>query len=280
MFFDSAAQGPLARYSVLAAEPRAALFRDAHGKLDARQGVTPGPADFSTISKRGFAARAAPARSESRCRSSAAGSSIWVTRSRRKSNRTCSCRWPTRRTRRSRCASRTSSFTISPPTRVLCGFGKWRCRSARAAHRGSAAGRSASVRSPCPCRRSPHSRKSPRSCFSRAFGPPRNTSPPGTSTRQTSRGAGGSVCAIARRRRHVYAALRRANPAPFAASVQLNGMSHPVFVARTADAHHGPATFRRGPSPARARARGPQNRIGTIPPSWWRTPRSAPNTSC
>ena len=45
MFFDSAAEGPLARYSVLAAEPRAALIRDAIGGL-AGQGVTPGPGGF------------------------------------------------------------------------------------------------------------------------------------------------------------------------------------------------------------------------------------------
>ena len=45
VFFDSAAQGPLARYSVLAAEPRAALFRDAAGKLRG-QGVTPGHGGF------------------------------------------------------------------------------------------------------------------------------------------------------------------------------------------------------------------------------------------
>ena len=36
MFFDSAAHGPLAKYSMLACEPRAALFRDAHGHLSAR----------------------------------------------------------------------------------------------------------------------------------------------------------------------------------------------------------------------------------------------------
>ena len=40
VFFDSAAEGPLARYSVLAARPRAALFRDAHGKLHG-EGYTP-----------------------------------------------------------------------------------------------------------------------------------------------------------------------------------------------------------------------------------------------
>jgi anthranilate synthase component 1 len=45
VFFDSAAEGPLARYSVLAAEPRAALIRDAIGAL-AGQGITPGPGGF------------------------------------------------------------------------------------------------------------------------------------------------------------------------------------------------------------------------------------------
>ena len=40
VFFDSAAEGPLARYSVLAAEPSAALFRDARGHLRGR-GMTP-----------------------------------------------------------------------------------------------------------------------------------------------------------------------------------------------------------------------------------------------
>ena len=45
VFFDSAAEGPLARYSVLAAKPRAVLMRDATGGL-AGQGVTPGPGGF------------------------------------------------------------------------------------------------------------------------------------------------------------------------------------------------------------------------------------------
>jgi anthranilate synthase component I len=39
VFFDSAAEGPLARYSVLAAAPRASLFRDARGRLQG-QGIT------------------------------------------------------------------------------------------------------------------------------------------------------------------------------------------------------------------------------------------------
>jgi len=45
VFFDSAAEGPLARYSVLAAEPRAVLIRNATGEL-AGHGVTPGPGGF------------------------------------------------------------------------------------------------------------------------------------------------------------------------------------------------------------------------------------------
>jgi anthranilate synthase component I len=45
LFFDSAAEGPLARFSVLAAMPRAALIRDAHGVLSG-QGMTPGPGAF------------------------------------------------------------------------------------------------------------------------------------------------------------------------------------------------------------------------------------------
>jgi anthranilate synthase component 1 len=45
VFLDSAAAGPLARYSVLAAEPRAALFRDATGGLRGR-GITPGAGGF------------------------------------------------------------------------------------------------------------------------------------------------------------------------------------------------------------------------------------------
>ncbi len=45
VFFDSAAEGPLARYSVLGAEPRAALFRDAAGRLHG-QGITPGAGGF------------------------------------------------------------------------------------------------------------------------------------------------------------------------------------------------------------------------------------------
>ena len=45
VFFDSAATGPLAHYSLLAGEPRAALFRDAHGKLSG-QGMTPAAGGF------------------------------------------------------------------------------------------------------------------------------------------------------------------------------------------------------------------------------------------
>ncbi len=37
VFFDSAASGPLAKYSMLASEPTATLFRDADGKLSANQ---------------------------------------------------------------------------------------------------------------------------------------------------------------------------------------------------------------------------------------------------
>jgi anthranilate synthase component 1 len=39
VFFDSAAQGPLARYSMVACEPAAALYRDAHGNLSADRRV-------------------------------------------------------------------------------------------------------------------------------------------------------------------------------------------------------------------------------------------------
>ncbi|HUQ10243.1 MAG TPA: aminodeoxychorismate synthase component I [Steroidobacteraceae bacterium] len=43
VFFDSAAQGPLARYSLLASAPVASITRDAHGALDARGvGLMPG----------------------------------------------------------------------------------------------------------------------------------------------------------------------------------------------------------------------------------------------
>jgi anthranilate synthase component 1 len=45
VFFDSAAEGPLARYSVLAGEPRATLFRDAAGALRG-QGITPAAGGF------------------------------------------------------------------------------------------------------------------------------------------------------------------------------------------------------------------------------------------
>jgi anthranilate synthase component 1 len=45
VFFDSAAQGPLARFSVLAATPTAALFRDARGDLRG-QAMAPGAGGF------------------------------------------------------------------------------------------------------------------------------------------------------------------------------------------------------------------------------------------
>jgi anthranilate synthase component I len=45
VFFDSAAEGPLARYSLLGGLPRAALYRDADGSL-AGEGMTPGAGGF------------------------------------------------------------------------------------------------------------------------------------------------------------------------------------------------------------------------------------------
>jgi anthranilate synthase component I len=45
VFFDSAAQGPLARFSFLAGAPRAALYRDAEGELSG-QGITLSPGGF------------------------------------------------------------------------------------------------------------------------------------------------------------------------------------------------------------------------------------------
>jgi len=60
VFFDSAAEGPLARYSVLAAEPRAVLIRNATGEL-AGQGVTPGPGGFFDNLEAWFQRERAPA---------------------------------------------------------------------------------------------------------------------------------------------------------------------------------------------------------------------------
>jgi anthranilate synthase component 1 len=60
VLFDSAAQGPLARYSLLAGEPRAALFRDAHGRLSG-QGMTPAAGGFLDNLERWFRAEAVEA---------------------------------------------------------------------------------------------------------------------------------------------------------------------------------------------------------------------------
>ncbi len=46
VFLDSAAEGPLTRYSMLAFEPSGALLRDAHGVLTARDGVQIGAGGF------------------------------------------------------------------------------------------------------------------------------------------------------------------------------------------------------------------------------------------
>ncbi len=59
-FFDSAAEGPLARYSLLAGVPRAALFRDADGRL-AGEGMTPGAGGFLDNLERWFRAESTSA---------------------------------------------------------------------------------------------------------------------------------------------------------------------------------------------------------------------------
>jgi anthranilate/para-aminobenzoate synthase component I len=46
VFLDSAAEGPLTRYSMLAFEPSAALLRDGRGALSARGGTQIGPGGF------------------------------------------------------------------------------------------------------------------------------------------------------------------------------------------------------------------------------------------
>jgi anthranilate synthase component 1 len=63
VFFDSAAHGPLARYSMLAGEPRAALYRDANGKLTAR-GRDIGAGGFLDNLEAWFRAEATPAAPE------------------------------------------------------------------------------------------------------------------------------------------------------------------------------------------------------------------------
>jgi anthranilate synthase component 1 len=59
VFLDSAALGPLARFSVLAAAPSAAMFRDAQGELIG-QGVTPGAGGFLDNLESWFRRDAAP----------------------------------------------------------------------------------------------------------------------------------------------------------------------------------------------------------------------------
>jgi anthranilate synthase component I len=61
VFFDSAARGPLARFSLLAAAPRAAMYRDAHGALIG-QGMTPGAGGFLDNLESWFRRDAAPPR--------------------------------------------------------------------------------------------------------------------------------------------------------------------------------------------------------------------------
>jgi anthranilate synthase component 1 len=63
VFFDSAAQGPLARFSLLAAAPGAAMFRDAHGALIG-QGMTPAAGGFLDNLEAWFQRDAAPQRDE------------------------------------------------------------------------------------------------------------------------------------------------------------------------------------------------------------------------
>ena len=50
VLLDSAAQGPLARYSMAMFEPRAALLRDAQGRLTGN-GFVPGPGGFIAIQR-------------------------------------------------------------------------------------------------------------------------------------------------------------------------------------------------------------------------------------
>ena len=53
VLFDSAADGPLSRTSILVAEPRASLWLDSSGRVGA-EGITPRGADFLTALEYGF----------------------------------------------------------------------------------------------------------------------------------------------------------------------------------------------------------------------------------
>ena len=226
--------------------------------------------------------RRRPAARRSRCRSSAAGSSTSATKSRRKSSRACNCRRRTRRTPRSRCASRTSPSTTcahGPRVRGLASMAMPpRMRELIARSRGR------------PQRRQPIDARATdaRGARRRAAGAvPRARSRRAGIHRRGRHLPGESLAPLAPQasrprttRRQVYDALRRANPAPFAASVQLQGMVDLLVVARAAAAHHGSRDF---DAAHRRHARAPRlapSRTGATPPSSSRIPRSAPNTSC
>ena len=113
---------------------------------------------------------------------------------------------------------------------------------------------------------------------------PRSTCAPATSTRPTCRAPGGSRCRLAAGERTpaaaLYARLCAANPAPFAALAQWQGVRDPELLARAAGAGGG-AGGRNAPDRRHAPAQPPaRRRRGTRWASSPPTPRSAPSTSC
>jgi len=61
VLFDSAADGPLSRTSILVAEPRASLWLDSSGRVGA-EGITPRGSDFLTALENWWLAERLPAR--------------------------------------------------------------------------------------------------------------------------------------------------------------------------------------------------------------------------
>ena len=242
-----------------------------------RTGITPRRRRISRQSRAWYRRERSHRCARSRCRSSAAGSSTSATRWRRKSNRACNCRRRTRRTPRSRCASRTSSSTISPPTRSLQSR-----NTAMPTHtRGSSpiCGRPIGIRSTHALPALASLDEEPAELFLARV-----------RAAQEHIAAGDIYQAnLSRRWRlrlrdraeaaQVYNALAPRQPGTIRRQRAAERLASSRRLPSGCCAS-GIARFRRGPSPARAHARARPSRIGAIPPNWWRTPRSAPNTSC
>ena len=225
VFFDSAAQGPLARFSVLAAAPSAALFRDPDGGLTG-QGMNPGAGGFLDNLEAWYQRESTVERAARPASLPFIGGWFVYFGYEVAQEIEPRLRLPRAELAYSAFALRVQSVIVhelaTGAVHAISQDGDVAC------HERLIADLQAAQRQPpaTPALPLPLAslEEEPPSGFSRAFARPRNTSRPATSTRRTCRGGGGSRSRTPKTRAACIGSLRLANPAPFAASVQLPGM--------------------------------------------------------